>query len=400
MTDAALHLNEEFISEDLEYYFSGERDKNNQIRPDNNIYSMTPTSIHLSVGLDDDKVGNFFYPTLPNLLDRVYIGISVPLFASNWGASFLLELLKVVKPGGVIILPVYPEGQAQEKGYWSRSFLENIFLSRQRWTGFSNVRAENDGVMSLSVGRKWPDPIPSTIQWFYQQRANLALGKLLETGNHDDLATAFAEIATRVWANYTHSSVIERVILDAFGASSSVLVNCVSNDYGLLVTDLLLSSYINVESGKTIHITQAEEAVAKSFANYFAPHTGDRHEVKMSDVNNVGFENKSDVICLIHSLSIFNQAYQEMLIDQAWDNLNMNGLLIVHDTMPSAWHKLGETGLHQKLENLGVLSTYSSIAASKIEENVEISHYSSIQEGKLVEEKEQQTTVFKVIKKV
>ena len=116
MADAAFHLTEEFISEDLEYYFSGERDKNNQIRPDDNIYSMTPTSTHLSVGLDDDKVGNFFYPTLPNLLDRVYIGISVPLFASNWGASFLLELLKVVKPGGAIILPVYPEGQAQEKG--------------------------------------------------------------------------------------------------------------------------------------------------------------------------------------------------------------------------------------------------------------------------------------------
>jgi len=400
MTDAALHLTEEFISEDLEYYFSGERDKNNQIRPDDNIYSMTPTSAHLSVELDDDKVGNFFYPTLPNLLDRVYIGISVPLFASNWGASFLLELLKVVKPGGVIILPVYPEGQAQEKGYWSRSFLENIFLSRQRWTGFSNVRAENDGVMSLSVGRKWPDPIPSAIQWFYQQRAYLALGQLLETGNRDDLATSFAEIATRVWANYTHSSVIERIILDAFGANSSVRVNCVSNDYGLLVTDLLLSSYINVENGSTTHITQAEAAVTKSFANYFSPHTGDRHDVKLSDVNNVDFENKSDVICLIHSLSTFNQAYQEMLIDQAWDNLNTNGLLIIHDTMPSAWHKLGELGLHQKLENLGVLSTYSSIVASKIEGNVEISHYSSIQEGKLVEEKKQQTTVFKVIKKV
>ena len=152
----------------------------------------------------------------------------MPLFASHWGASFLLELLKIVKPGGSIILPVYPEGQAQEKGYWSRSFLENIFLSRERWTGFSNVRAENDGVMSLSVGRKWPDPIPSTAQWFYQQRANLALGELLETGNRDDLSTAFSKIAVRVWANYTHSSVVERIILDTFGAKTSVRVDCIS----------------------------------------------------------------------------------------------------------------------------------------------------------------------------
>lgn len=400
MAHAAFHLSEEFINEDLEYYFSGERDKNNQIRPEDAIYSMTPTATHLSVDLTGDKLGNFFYPSLPNLLDRVYIGISVPLFASHWGASFLLELLKVVKPGGSIILPVYPERQAQEKGYWSRSFLENIFLSRERWTGFSNVRAENDGVMSLAVGRKWPDPIPSTAQWFYQQRANLALGKLLDTGNRDDLATAFADIATRVWANYTHSSVVERIILDTFGAKTPVRVNCVSNDYGLLVTELLLSGYINVLGGKTTHITQAEEAVAKSFASYFTPHTGDQHEVEMSDKGNIEFGEKSDVICFIHALSGQDQAQQEAMLDQAWASLNANGLLIIHDVMPAAWHTLGATSLHQKLESLGALSTYSSLVASKIEDNVEISHYSTIQEAKLVEEQQQQTTVFKVIQKV
>jgi len=399
MAHAAFHLTEEFIDEDLEYYFSGERDKNNQIRPDDNIYSMTPTATHLSVDLKSDKLGNFFYPSLPNLLDRVYIGISVPLFASHWGASFLLELLKIVKPGGTIILPVYPEGQAQEKGYWSRSFLENIFLSRERWTGFSNVRAENDGVMSLSVGRKWPDPIPSTVQWFYQQRANLALGHLLETGNRDDLASAFANIATRVWANYTHSSVVERIIIDTFGAKTPVRMGCVSNDYGLLITELLLSGYINVESGSTTHISQAEASVAKSFASYFAPHTGDKHEVLMSDENHVEFNSNSDVICFIHSLSGQDQAQQEALIDKAWASLNANGLLIVHDVMPEAWHKPGSTSLHSKLENLGKLSTYSSLVASKIEVDVEISHYSTIQEAKLLEERQQQSTVFKVIQK-
>jgi len=388
MAHAAFHLTEEYIDEDLEYYFSGERDKNNQIRPDDNIYSMTPTAAHLSVNLDDDKHGNFFYPALPNLLDRVYIGISVPLFASNWGASFLLELLKVVKPGGAIIL--------QEKGYWSRSFLENIFLSRERWTGFSNVRAENDGVMSLSVGRKWPDPIPSTAQWFYQQRANLALGKLLETGNRDDLATAFAQIATRVWANYTHCSVIERIILDTFGAKKPVRVNCISNDYGLLLTDLLLSNYINVEGGGTAHITQAEEAVARSFASYFAPHTGDRHAVKITQDSEIDFDTKSDVICLIHSIAELNSSEQQAQIDKAWTNLNANGLLIVHDALPAGWQN---SELHKKLESLGDLSTYSSIVASKIESNVEISHYSSIQERKLIEEKNQQCTVFKVVQK-
>jgi len=209
MAHAAFHFAEEFITEDLDYYFSGERDKNNQIRPDDNIYSMTPASSHCCFDMRDGRVANFFFPSQPNLFDRIYIGISVPLFANNWGASFLLQLLKVLKPNGAIILPVYPEGQAQEKGYWSRSFLENIFLSRQRWTGFSNVRAENDGVMSLQVGRKWPDPIPSTIEWFYQQRSNIALERIVEAGSSDVLQTTYIGSLKKVWRNYTHSAVIE-----------------------------------------------------------------------------------------------------------------------------------------------------------------------------------------------
>lgn len=397
MADAAFHLSEEFISEDLDYYFSGERDKNNQIRPDENIYSMTPAASHLSANLDDGSIGNFFYPTQPNLLDRIYIGISVPLFASNWGASFLLELLKIIKPGGVVILPVYPEGQAQEKGYWSRSFLENIFLSRQRWTGFSNVRAENDGVMSLGIGRKWPDPIPSTAQWFYQQRAHFALEKLLQSGDRDEFSKSYAEVSLRVWANNTHSSVIERIILDFFGAKQPVTVNCVSNDYGLLVTDLLLSNYINVIKGRTIHVAAVDEVVSQNFTSYFKPYTGEQHTMRFMALDNIQLESSADVINLIHCLANLNEAQQMSLIDKAWNNLKPNGLLILHDSMPAGWQK---SKFHQKLAAIGELSTYSSIVASKIEANVEISHYSTLQEENLREEKLQQCNVFKVIQKI
>ena len=268
MVDAAFHLSEEFITEDLDYYFSGERDKNNQIRPDDNIISTTPLSTVLDSEMQHGQVCNFFYPTIPNYLDRIFIGISIPLFANNWGASFLLELLKVLKPGGEIILPVYPEGQAQEKGYWSRSFLENIFLSRQRWTGFSNVNAENDGVMSLKVGRKWPDPIPGTIEWFYSQRANLMLQHVLQSDS-ENAKQEFVKIVEMVWKNYTQSALVERIIQDHYGAKNSLSVQVVSQDYGLLLTDLLFSPYIRVKSGKTVHLSKHEDSVAKNFNSFF-----------------------------------------------------------------------------------------------------------------------------------
>jgi len=399
MAHAAFHLAEEFITEDLDYYFSGERDKNDQIRPDDNISSTTPYSLNLSAGLNDGEVSNFFYPTLPNLLDRVYIGISVPLFANNWGASFLLQLLKVIKPGGAIILPVYPEGQAQEKGYWSRSFLENVFLSRQRWTGFSNVRAENDGVMSLQVGRKWPDPIPSSVEWFYQQRSNLALAELLSSGSAGGLSSSYAAHTKNFWANYTHSAVIERIILDVYGAKTPVTVQCVGKDYGPLITDLLLSPYITVSNGFTIDTSSQQELVSANFDSYFSPYVKDRHQLRKVSVHDVEIENRSDVVCLLHAMSELTQAQQIQLVDKAWQKLNPKGCLIVHDEMQAGWQNEGASALHAKLESLGKISTYSSIVAEKIQQDVEISHYSSIQEAKLRDEKLQQTRVFKVIEK-
>ena len=399
MAHAAFHLAEEFITEDLDYYFSGERDKNNQIRPDDNIYSMTPTSSHFNFNLDDGEVANFFYPSQPNLLDRIYIGISVPLFANNWGASFLLQLLKVLKPSGAIILPVYPEGQAQEKGYWSRSFLENIFLSRQRWTGFSNVRAENDGVMSMQVGRKWPDPIPSTIEWFFQQRSNLALEILIESGNSDDFHDFYLNSVEKVWKSYTNSAVIERIILDTFGAKTPVTIHNVSDDYGLLVTDLLLSPYVNVVSGVTDDTSAQQGVIARNFKSYFTPHTGNRHQIVNTDAASIAFQQQSDVICLINSLKGLQMSVREAVLTKAWRQVKPMGLLIIYEDLSENKENIDAVDINGMLEQFGQAQRYSSIVASKIQANINISHYSSIQESKLVEEKQNQAKVFRVVQK-
>ncbi len=398
MSDVAFHIAEEFIAEDLDYYFSGERDKNNQIRPNDNIYSMTPSSSHLSHTLGDGEVANFFYPLQPNILDRIYIGISVPLFANNWGASFLLQLLKLLKPDGAIILPVYPEGQAQEKGYWSRSFLENIFLSRQRWTGFSNVTAENDGVMSLRVGRKWPEPMPSTIEWFYQQGVNIVLGKLSSLDNCKNISKAHIQTVEKVWSNYSHSAVVEKIILDFYGAKKPITVKNITDDYGLLVTDLLLTPYVNVTSGST-HVTSSNNQVdADNFKHYFLPHVDGRHVIDTYELQSFKNEGNSDVICIQNLLVNLDASSRQILLDQTWKSLNTNGVLIVYEDL-STNQSLTMEELNLELENFASVHKYSSIVASRIQENVEISHYSTLQEAKLVEEKQNEAKIFRVMQK-
>ena len=399
MRHVALHLAEEFISEDLDYYFSTKRDKNRQIRPDENIYSMTPSSTHLSHQLNDAQVGNFFFPTQPNLLDRIYIGTSVPLFANNWGASFLLQLLKVLKPDGAIILPVYPEAQAQEKGYWSRSFLENSFLSRQRWTGFSNVRAENDGVMSLQVGRKWPEPIPSTVEWLYQHRSDLVLQELLEADTSRYIQMVFSGQVEKPWNNYTHSAVVEKIILDNYGARAPITLHNICDDYGLLVTELLLSPHINAISGITTDVSKTRKNIAHSLKNYFSPHTDGRHHIEHTELNDIDFHQKSNVICMLNVLSKSDKSDREILIDRAWQQLKPGGLLIVYEDLQTNSHLIDNADLHKALSRFGDIQVYSTIVASRIQTDVDISHYSSIQETRLLKEKRDQDKVFRMVKK-
>ena len=122
------HKSEKYIDEDIFYYISDQRDKHSMIKPKKeNLISMTVDSEKL-LPPSKNEITNVFYPFKKNSIDKIYIGLSFPLFSNNWAASYLRYLLKVIKKeNGSIILPVYTEEQANEKGMWSRSFLENIF---------------------------------------------------------------------------------------------------------------------------------------------------------------------------------------------------------------------------------------------------------------------------------
>ncbi len=401
MSQVVLHLGEQHIKEDLEYYFSGERDKNNQVRPDEKIYSMTPFSEHIEMDFADGKVGNFFYPVLPDALDRIYIGISVSLFANHWGASFLLELLKHLKPGGSIVVPVYPEGQAAEKDFWSRSFLENIFLSRERWTGFSNLTAENDGVMSIRVGRKWPAPMPSSIEWFFKERGNLLLADLQSGYSGNDLTrhlkNVFVPLCTMMWNQYSASAVTERVITEYVGKKHASALMHIGQDYGLLANDVILSSLMNVEKGVTWHVGDHDVSLVNSISRYFSAHTQDKHVMNYGNISDVVFADSYNVIVISELYSSIGTEKYKQLLEQAWAHLAENGVLVVHEDMSGDTAEIAQ--LDAIMSALSEVHMHSLIAARKIEAAVEISQYSLAVEENLRQEKRTRDNVFRVVRK-
>ena len=87
----------------------------------------------------------------------------------------------IIKKDGAVIFPVYAERQGVEKNYWSRSILEVAFQSRQKWWGMSNIWAENDGVMSMRIGKKEPKVRNSTFTYFIDKK----LPSLFDTNDKD-----------------------------------------------------------------------------------------------------------------------------------------------------------------------------------------------------------------------
>ena len=60
MTDLVFHKSKKYITEDLEYYFSGERDMHSQVKPGQDIFSLTPDSKQLNIEFKNEEIGNLF----------------------------------------------------------------------------------------------------------------------------------------------------------------------------------------------------------------------------------------------------------------------------------------------------------------------------------------------------
>lgn len=398
MTDLVFHKAEKYIEEDLEYYFSGERDIHSQVKPGQDIYSFTPDSSHLNIDYQDGKVGNFFFPFAPGSLDRVYIGISFPLFANNWGAAFLRHLMTLVKPDGCVVLPVYPEMQASEKNFWARSILENIFISRSRWKGMSNIWAENDGVMSMRIGRKSPPEISSTANYLLRQGSQAAIRQSIRHPEYDiTTSDNFLSLHTAHWQNVTTSALVEKIVQDHFGRKGAVHFCALGPDLNnsILATELLLSPYINIESA-------ASEIPSNELAIYDPQDIIAYHNREVGDKLHITSEQGAaltatglNVISLINALTTLNHEEQSSLINMAWKKLAAGGLLIVRESDSA----LSPDHLNSLLTPLGKTKHYSSLVASEHNVDVEISHYSLLIEQELREENKNRTGIFWVVQK-
>ena len=375
--DAALHRSTSDIEEDLEYYFSEQRDKHNQIRPSDDIRSFTADSPNFTEDPGEDGVGNVFHPFAPFSLDRIFIGISFPLFSNNWGAAFLRHLLGLIKPKGAVILPVYPEIQARDQGLWCRSSLENIFRSRSRYIGISNIWAENDGVMSMRIGRRWPPIIPSTARWLFEQtpRRTVALG--LE-GNTEAAQDFWQSEVQRFWRLGRYHAVIEQIIRNQYGPRRPVRLAATGADAGLIALECLYSPYTRVTRADICGSMESPDALQ---ALNQACSTQKHGPLECPE--SPATENLCDVLCVTDS--------------GAWDpdaaarQLSKGGTLILTPECAASNPELS-SGFKEP-------EYYSDTVAQRLHPSVPIYHYSERIEEEIAQQTESHQNAFMVLSK-
>ena len=367
MTDIIFHKSNKYIDDDIHYYASDTRDKHGAVKPSKNIKSYTLDSDSFD---NNAKLPSLYYPFQKHSIDRVYLGISFPLYANNWGAEFLRYLMYVIKKDGAVIFPVYAERQGVEKNYWSRSILEVAFQSRQKWWGMSNIWAENDGVMSMRIGKKEPKVRNSTFTYFIDK----TLPKLYQENKLDELQN---EIDNQN-ENLRLSAVVEKIILDNHGRNKKINLAVVS-DNTLLGMELACSDYMNIKSTKVYsginnNIDAKQEYLPKQISDYY------NHVA--TTLNEDFFVSKHNVVLI--DQKYFNQELSDHIIANALNNLDKDGFIIL---------------VNRHLENNYKSSDYSHTVGTKLKDGYDIPHYSDLIFEELKIENTNRDSAVKVIHK-
>lgn len=375
--DIALHRSASDIEEDLEYYFSEQRDKHNQIRPSDDIRSFTTDSPNFTEDSGEGGTGNVFHPFAPFSLDRIFIGISFPLFSNNWGAAFLRHLLGLIKPKGAVILPVYPEVQARDQGLWCRSSLENIFRSRSRYIGISNIWAENDGVMSMRIGRRWPPVIPSTARWLFEQTPRRAVALGLED-NVEAIQKFWQSEVQRFWRLGRHHAIIEQIIRNQYGPRRPVRMAAIGEDAGLIALECLYSPYTRVTQAN-VHGSKESPDTLQALDQ--ACSTREHGPLECPESSET--ESLCDVLCVTDSAALDP--------DAAVRQLSEGGTLILTPECAASNPELG-SGFNEP-------EYYSDIVAQRLHSSIPIYHYSERIEEEIAQQTESHQNAFMVLSK-
>jgi hypothetical protein len=234
----------------------------------------------------------------------------------------------------------------------------------------SNIWAENDGVMSMRIGKKEPKVRNSTFTYFIDK----TLPKLYQENKLDELQN---EIDNQN-ENLRLSAVVEKIILDNHGRNKKINLGVISNS-NLLGMELACSDYMNIKNTK---VYSSNEDNVSSFSEYLPKDTASNFNRLISNLNECDFDGGHNVFLIDEKF--YNQDASKQIISKALDGLGNDGFIII---------------VNRHAENNYKSSDYSHTVGTRLKTGYDIPHYSDLIFDELKVENENRGTAVQVIHK-
>jgi SAM-dependent methyltransferase len=353
------------------------------------------------------EAGSIYFAQCAGLFDAIMLDPAVRLLVSPWAKAFLAQLYRMVKPGGVLIVPAWLESEKKTFGRWRLDDFRTLFDAP--------VEAAGGGFARITRGRSTPAAPPSAARWFADNAHEVLLQHVIENLKYMHLgessevfAAATPEAArshgsaylaeqrqafTKAQAYYVggiayKEPVIRHIIEDQLGRAGSIRIVDVGGGYGLLAAELALDPALDVAHATCVDISPLNERLAARYYADMADELHGRFSFVRAAAQDYAFEGQFDTILGVGSLLYVPRERLKETMHRAWAALKPGGVLIVHENIKSPRYERDYQYMFTVEEIDALLSGYG-----------EIVRYTSNLCQRLTLEQAGEKTVFRAVRK-
>lgn len=326
----------------------------------------------------------------------IVMGKDFNLFPSQWCRSFLSLSFHLLKEGGIFVVPIHPKND--DINGLSLGYLES-FLGKSLKETSSNLNILNFLKKNIKkiLGRdtdhtvsskqpyaffkkeKWERKLEtiSVLDIFIENKKDF-IGGLTTQLQKDDTksdADAILQHAYYVGGMRYKSPLTKYIISQYLENKKPKKIVDMGAGYGLLGTELLLDSDLNVQSIINCDINEVHKNLHDIIHNSLPIHCSNKTQFIQTSSEEYDFGYDNDVISFIGSLLYVDRAFVQKTLQKAFDSLSKGGILIIHENIkhPNYVTDFKKMFTVEELESylkiFGEISYYSSVVCKKLDKN-------------------------------
>lgn len=322
------------------------------------------------------------------------IGKDFHLFPSQWARSFLNFSFDLVKEGGFLVVPIFSKNDPLN--VLSLSYLESFLgkSTKKESSDFNIINFLKKYIKRLCLRSveysppskqeyaffkktKWEKDCKeySTLDIFLEKKKYFidALRTPLETEDMNIDAKALLQHAYYVGGMRYKAPLVKYIIRQCLEDSQPKKMIDMGAGYGLLGTELLLDSGLNIHNIVNCDISDVNEKIYNIISSALPNQLKDKNMFVKTASEDYDFGNNNHIVSFVGSLLYVDRAFVQSTLQKAFHSLSKGGILIVHENIKhpnyiADFDKMFTVDELEKYMNpFGEIHYYSSVICKKLE---------------------------------